>query len=157
MDDLIREIENLSREQALEAAGFVSDQVTIDAETDGNEAEALEPLTDQPYQNIEEIEQLARLLLITAALTPEYQETVRRAIEGAGEKQFILGGAEIVALAVLTVGALHVLVSEGKESEEEVITIESEGDKTTTTIHRTTKYGISGRLGSMLRDTLALP
>src|SRR5579884_1444307 len=101
MSDLIQQIENLSREQALEASSFVSEALVMNTEGGDTEKTILKPLIDKPYQNIEEIEQLSRLVLISAALTPEYENTVRKAVEGAGKKNFIMGGAEIIVLAVI--------------------------------------------------------
>jgi len=77
----------------------------------------LKIISDQPYQHLEEIEQMARLLLMEAATTGGYQGYVRSAVEGAGKKQVILGGMEIVALAAISLGALHVILSKGKTSE----------------------------------------
>ena len=69
-----------------------------------------------------------------------------------GKKQVILGGAEIVALAIIALGALHVLISKGMESIEEIITIEVDGDKSTTVIQRKIKWGITARLAEMLKS-----
>jgi hypothetical protein len=156
MSELIKDIENLSQEEALEAAGFVSEAISADSDRARPETALLKPITDKPYQNIAEIEQLARLLLITAALTPKYEVTVRKAVEGAGQRQFILGGAEIAGLGALALYALHILVTKGKESQEELIEVVTVGDQTTTTIRKTTKYGVSARLGSMLKSVLGL-
>jgi hypothetical protein len=155
MNDLIQRIQELSREEALEAAGFVGKELTSASSPSETEKDLLKPLTIQPYQNIEELEQLARLMLITGASMPEFQETIRKAVEGAGQKQFILGGAEIVVLSVLALGALHVIVSKGRESEEEVIKIEEKDGKTSITIRKKVRYGIGTKLGSILKDYFA--
>jgi hypothetical protein len=150
MSDLVEKIQTLSREEALEAAGYVCDALGIDLDKTGAERTALESLTAQPFQSIQEIEQLARLVLMTAALTPEHEDAVRKAIEGSGQKQFILGGAEIVMLGALALGTLHIMVSKGKEREEETISIKKVGDETTTTICKTVQYGITGKLAGIL-------
>ena len=59
MNDLIREIEALSREHVLEASGFLGRQLAPDSSAGEVERELLAPLTAQPYRNIEEIEQRA--------------------------------------------------------------------------------------------------
>jgi hypothetical protein len=157
MSNLIQKIEKLSREQALEASGFVSEALVMNTEGGDTEKTVLKPLIDKPYQNIEEIEQLSRLVLISAALTPEYENTVRKAVEGAGKKSFIMGGAEIVTLAVIALGALHVIVSKGKASETETIEIQEKKDidgniVTTATIKKQKTYGIGLNLASVLKS-----
>lgn len=151
MNDLIREIQELSREGALEALGFVNREVAPGGEAHDAERRALEPIVAQPYQNIEEIEQLAKLVLISAALVPEYEETVRNAVSGVGRKQYILGGAEVVALAVVGLYALKVVLAKGQVSRHETIKIEEKDGKTTTHITRDIKYGVGPGLGSILK------
>ncbi|MFN8569091.1 MAG: hypothetical protein U0Z44_16585 [Kouleothrix sp.] len=51
-----------------------------------------------------------------ATTIEEYQGYVQSAVEGAG-KQIILGGAEIVALAIISLSALHVILTKGKTYE----------------------------------------
>ena len=152
MKDLIEKIEKLSREEALEASGFVSKMLTANENVGKVEKNFLKPLIEQPYQNLPEIEQLARLMLMAAAVIPEYEDTVRKAIEGAGKKQFILGGTEIVALAVVALAALQIVISKGRTSNSEMIVIEEKDGKTTTTIKNETTYGISLKLGSVLKS-----
>jgi hypothetical protein len=120
--------------------------LTANEQVGDAEKDFLKPLIEQPYQNLPEIEQLARLTLMAAALTPEYENTVRKAVEGAGKKQFILGGAEIVALAIVALAAL------GRTYNSEMIVIEEKGGKTTTTIRNEATYGISLKLGSVLKS-----
>jgi hypothetical protein len=152
MDEtLANSIEELPRDQALEAARFLAE--AMDVTPGGSDTKAVEPLTVQPFQNIEEIDQLARLLLLAAASDPELEGKVRQAIDGAGHKQFIFGGLEIVALAVLAITALHVVITKGKKSESEKIKIEEKPDGTTvTTIDRKVTYGISAKLAGVLNS-----
>jgi hypothetical protein len=152
MDEtLANSIEALPRDQALEAARFLAE--AMDVTSGESDTKAVEPLTTQPFQNIEEIDQLARLLLLAAASDPELEEKVRQAIDGAGHKQFIFGGLEIVALAVLAITALHVVITKGKKSESEKIKIEEKPDGTTvTTIDRKVTYGISAKLAGVLNS-----
>jgi len=155
MADLIQEIANLSREQALEASQFVGRRILVDKATGEAEQTALKQLIENPFQNIKEIEQLARLLLFSAALTPEYEGITRKAVEGAGKKNFVLGGAEIVVLAMISLGALHVIVTRGKISETLEIKEEKDKDgKVTTTINKQVKYGIGLNLATVLRNYL---
>jgi hypothetical protein len=156
MNDLIKQIDQLSREEALEAAGFVGKKLTDNRATGDAERAVLDPLTAQPYQHIVELEQLARLVLISGASMPEYEQVVRNAVEGAGKKQFILGGGEIVVISVIALAALHVMVSKGKESEEQVITIEEKDGQTTTTIRKQVKYAVGIKLGSILKDYFSI-
>lgn len=146
---LVNMIEGLPRDQALEAARFVAEAMGVTA--DEQAAAAVAALTDAPYESLEEIDQLARLLLLASAVDPDLEDGVRTAIEGAGRKQFIFGGAEIVALAVLAVSALHVVISKGKKAETERVEISTKADgMTVTTIDRKVTYGISARLGKVL-------
>ncbi|HEX8227750.1 MAG TPA: hypothetical protein VF826_00380 [Chloroflexia bacterium] len=157
MNDLVSQIEALSREQVLEAAGFLGDRLTSDDAQWLAETPEIRQLTEEPYSNLEDLEQLCRLALVAGALTPEYEDHVRNAILGSGKKQFILGGLEIVALAVLAVGALHVIVTKGKKDEHEIMRITEEDGKKTVEIQRHTRYGISGKIASMLKATFGLP
>jgi len=150
--ELIQQILQLSREQALEAAGFVADAITEESLPEISAENELKSITDQPYQHLEEIEQMARLLLMEAAVIEEYQGYVQSAVEGAGKKQVILGGMEIVALAVISLGALHVILSKGKTYEEKTTTIHEENGKTTVEIKEKAKYGISVTLASILKN-----
>lgn len=156
MTSLIEAISDLTREQALEAAGFLGEQFAAESNSETPDAQdalaAVEPLTAQPFRNIEELEQLARLALTSAALTPGYEDAVREAIQGAGAKQFILGGPEIVALATLALGALQTIVSKGKVHEEETITFTQDDDgRPVVEIRRQVKYGISRKLVEVLK------
>jgi hypothetical protein len=53
-------------------------------------------------------------------------------------------------LGALALGTLHIMVSKGKEREEETISIKKVGDETTTTICKTVQYGITGKLAGIL-------
>lgn len=151
MNELVNKIQNLSREETFEAVGFVGEYVTIDTSGGEKEQKSLNQLLEQPYANIEELEQLARLALISAALTPEYEEITRKAIEGAGQKHFVLGGAEIVALSVIALVALHVIVTKGKTGETEIMRLEEkDGEIVAVEIRKEVTYGINTKLGSVL-------
>jgi len=151
MNDLIKTIENLSREEALEAAQYLALRISEGRSPGEREKQFLTPFLEQPYANIEEIEEISRLVLVAAATTEEYQGPLKSAIEGAGRKQLILGGAEIVALATIGLVALHMLLTNGKSDEDEVFTIEKENGRTSISIRRKTTYGISDSLGKILK------
>lgn len=151
MNDLFKQIEGLTREEALEAAQHIALKISEGQSAGDREKQFLKPFLDQPYANIEEIEQLSRLVLLTAATNEDYEEDVKSAIRGAGRKQLILGGGEIVAIATIGLVALHMLLTKGKSGEEEVFEIEEKDGKTTISIKRKTTYGISGSLGAMIK------
>jgi hypothetical protein len=150
--ELIQQVQQLSRVQALEAAGFVADAITEESQPGISVESKLQSITDQPYQHIDEIEQIARLLLMQAATTEEYQGYVQSAVEGAGKKQIVLGGMEIVALAVISLGALHVVLSKGKTSAVTETEIYEENGKKVAKIKEEVKYGISDTLASILKS-----
>jgi hypothetical protein len=152
MNQLVNQIESLSREEALEAAQHLGLLISEGRQAGEREEELLRDITNHPYANIEEIEQLSRILLLTAATLDGYEEAVRSAIDGAGRKQLILGGTEIVALAAIGLVALHILMTKGKSAEDEVINIKEEDGKTVVSIKRKTTYGISDSLGGILKS-----
>jgi hypothetical protein len=151
MSDLVKQIEELTREEALEAAQYLSAALGASAEKASAEQAALQPLTEQPYAHLEDIEGLARILLLSAAAVPEYEEAVRKAVEGAGGKQFILGGAEIVVLSSLALLALQTVLTKGKTSEETVMTITEEKGKTIVKVQKSVRYGVSEKLRDILK------
>jgi hypothetical protein len=151
--ELIEQIHQLSRERALEAAGFLADAITEESQPEIGADDKLKEITDQPYEHLEEIEQMARLLLMEAAMIEEYQGYVQSALEGAGKKQVILGGAEIVAIAIVALGALHVVVSKGKVSEADTTIIIEENGRKVVEIKKEVKYAISGTLASIFEKT----
>jgi hypothetical protein len=150
MNDLVEKIDGLSREQALEAANFVADVIATEADTQAAEADIQQLLAGQPYQHIKEVEQLARLTLVAAALSPQYEDIVRKSIEASGQKQFILGGLEIVAIGVLALGAIQVLMSHGKTSEHKKIEIGEKDGNSYVKIDETVTYGLPASLAKIL-------
>jgi len=107
----------------------------------------------KPERHPDDLEALAKvLLLITADIDPD---AVTSAIDGAGNKQLILGGAELVALAVLIVGGLQVIISRGKTSEHVEIIVErdSNGEEHIVGIGRTTHYGTRARWPASSEDS----
>lgn len=111
--ELIEAINKLERDQALEAARFLCQALVGDEVADENIPE-LQAIVERPFFHLPDVESLARLTLLSAASSPEGAEEVRRAIEGVGRKQFILGGGEIVALAAIAVVALNISLRGGR-------------------------------------------
>jgi hypothetical protein len=149
VNTLSERIEKLNREQAIEAAQFLSRSLAHGQSA--VEDSALTPIKAQPFKYLEEVEQLARIILLSAAANPEYEAEVEKALAGTGQKQIILGGMEIIALAGIGLVALHVIVTGGKSKE----TIDTEivsADGTKLKTSQTTSYGISSRLGDVLKN-----
>jgi hypothetical protein len=151
MSDLTNSIEGLPLEQALEAAQNLTLEIIQNASPSEREEELPKPFIDKPNENTQEIEQLARLVLLTAAADSENAEAVRSAIKAAGRKELILEGTEIVVLATLGLFALNLLVK-GKSFERRTIKIEGDGGKTTFVIEDRVSYGISPSLGKLLKS-----
>jgi hypothetical protein len=158
MNEIVSKIEQMSREEAFEAVGFIGAYIAPKASEEGLAQQSLDQLLKQPYANIVELEQLARVTLIGAALTPEYEEVTRKAIEGAGQKHFILGGVEIVALSIVALAVLHVIVTKGKVSETDTFSFEEkDGKMVAVSQKKEVKYGISPGLAAALKSVFSLP
>jgi hypothetical protein len=152
MSDLTKLIEKLSRDEVLEAAQNLTLRITQNASKAEREEELPKPFIDRPNENAQEIEELARLILLTAAANSESAEDVGGAIEAAGRKELTDGGAEIVVLATLGAFALNCLVTKGNSSNRRTIRIEEEGGRTTFVIENQISYGISRSLGQFLNS-----
>jgi hypothetical protein len=150
MNDLINSIEKLSSDEVLAVAQNLVLQITQKATPSEREGELPKPFIDKPNENILEIEQLARLILLTAVSDPENAEGVRSTIEDAGRKELILEGTETVVLATLGFFALN-LLAQGKSSEHPTIKIKEDGGKTTVVIEGRVSYEISPSLGQLLK------
>lgn len=140
MSKLVERINALSRENVFEAIRLLGfDTFEVDADKSTDEINALSPFTEKPLENIEVLEELARLTLTVAAYSPQYEADVESTLDALGQKHIILGGLEIVALSIIALGALHVVVSGGKTSQKDVIIITDKQVK----IVKETTYGIS--------------
>ena len=105
MNTLFEKIDQLTREQAIEAATSLCNAVLGgDVEPDPDKGMAENPLT-----HLNDVEILARILLINAAASAEYTKLAEDAVDGAGRRNIILGGHEIVALVALAVYALKII------------------------------------------------
>jgi hypothetical protein len=154
MSDLTNSIEGLSREETLDAAQNLALQITQDALPDEREEELPKPFIDKPNDNTEDIEQLARLILLTGAANSEKAQTVRSAIQLSAGRELIPDGTEIVVLATLGLFALK-LLTKRKSSEGLTIKIKEDGDKTNFVIENQVSYGISPSLGQLLKSYFA--
>lgn len=146
MSELPDRIRSLDRIAAYEAAQFVA--VELGARPDGKVPAS--PLVDDPLAHQDDVEDLAKVLLLTTAeIEPAM---VERALDGVGQRQIIFGGLELVAVAILAIGALHIIVSKGKSEESTTTRIEKDTDgKEVVTTSTETRYAISDALGDMLR------
>lgn len=149
MTDLEHRIQQLDRATALEAAQFLAADLggTTELALPDNE------ITSDPLAHQEDFENLAKLLLlITSDVDPG---AVEIAIDNTGERQFVLGGAELIMLAVLAISGLQVVFSRGRTSEESVTVEERDADGSVRkiTTHKST-YGLSGNLGKLLSSIL---
>jgi len=79
-NDLNTAIGALSREQAIEAASFLASDLGVTAATNQQTAALLHDWTQNPYQHLNEAEELARLLLSVAAADPDHAPSVRSAL-----------------------------------------------------------------------------
>jgi hypothetical protein len=154
MSDLINSVEGLSREETLEAAQNLALQITQHASSGEREEELPKPFIDKPSENTEDIEQLARLILLTGAANSEKAETVRSAIEFSDGRELIPDGTEIVVLATLGLFTLN-LLTKRKSSEALTIKIKEDGDKTNFIIENQVSYRISPSLGQLLKSYFA--
>jgi hypothetical protein len=148
MTDLYARIDGLDRVTAYEAAQLLAVELGADPDVRLVDHEAL----NEPLAHQDDFENLAKvLLLITADADPE---AVERAIDGAGRKQLVLSGDELIALSVLIVGALQVLMSKGKAGEHVEIVIErdSNGQEKITTKKSIHYYRISVGVAGLLRS-----
>jgi hypothetical protein len=142
VDELMEKIAAAPDEQILEALEFLAQSLDVSEEPE-EFGEAGEPAREEI---LADVASLARIALSVAALSDETREEVVLALDGTGEKQFILGGVgELVILGALAVTLVHVLVSKGKVSEEVTVTVKEPDGRTETTV-RKTKYGISNSL-----------
>jgi hypothetical protein len=157
IDEIRKAINELSREQVIEAAGFVSKDVA-GIEPIEEILPSLRTITDQPYQSLPDVESLARLVLICAASSPEGKLAVQDAIAGTGRRQFILGGAEIVALAAIAVVALRIIVTRGRgRTKRSIELFDKEGRLYAKVEEIQEPVSITSELAEILKGTLGLP
>lgn len=147
MTDLVVRIENLDRAAVYEAAQLLAADLGADPDAAPLEHEIIaDPLA---YQG--DLEELCRILLTrTFDFDPA---AVEDALDGAGHKQVVLGGLELIALGILVMGGLQIALARGKTSEEVETTVverNADGHEKMTTTKRKTEYGISKNTASLL-------
>lgn len=150
-DDLLERLLGLNRGEVFEAALALGDQLGV-GEASGEEAdEFVAELRAQPYEGLEDVEQLSRAALIAAALDPERRESVSEVVDRVGQKAFIFGGAEIVVAGAIAIGLLQTVLAKGKTSEEETVEVGlDDRGQPHITYKRKTAYGLSPRIGKLL-------
>jgi hypothetical protein len=147
--ELTRRILDADRDTVYEAAQLYA--ATLDP--DAGAVEPDHPVLQAPLEHLEDIEDLARVVLLVAATSDP--EEVSVALDGAGRRQLVLGGVELVALATLGLGALQILVTKGRTREVTTETVRegAGGDREVVKTTETT-YGISSQLASLLRGVI---
>jgi len=99
-----------------------------------------------------DIVDLSRLLLLAAATDPEKQPLVAESIAGAGRRNLILGGAELVIIAGLVLNAIQMCIPRERTEE---FTLEQRPDgSSVTSIRKKVTYRVSGRAAKMVRSIM---
>jgi hypothetical protein len=157
--ELITRIQALTREEAMEAALALAQELEASEEPHGEAGRFVQAVKTAPLQHIEETEELARVLLVAAAADEDFAPTVREILDAIGTRAFILGGLEIVALAGLGVAALHILLSKGRTHENEELTLKfgPNGEVTEMVVRGEVGYGISADLGGVVAGAAGGP
>lgn len=156
--NLITRINALTREEAMEAALALGDELNTDEELQGEVRRFVEEVEQAPLQYIEETEELARILLVAAADDNELAPTVRKILDAVGEKAFIFGGLEIIALAELVVAGLQIVISKGQTRNTNTTTFKFNPDGTIAemVVREEQQFGISPGIGHLLADIARL-
>jgi hypothetical protein len=145
------DIRELDRPTTLEAAQLLAAE--LGAETDKPPFD--HEILSSPTTHQDELEDLARVLLVAAsALDPE---AVDSAVQGAGRKQLVLGGGELVALAYLVVNGLRITLARARKSEStETITIErdDEGHEVVKVVRNNVQYEVAERTTELLKELI---
>jgi len=157
--ELITRIQALTREEAMEAALALAQELDTGEEPQGEARDFVQAVETAPLQHIEETEELARVLLVAAAADEDLEKTVREILDAIGAKAFILGGLEIVALAALAVAALHIVISKGRSHENKELTLKfgPKGEVTEMVVRKEVAYGISANLGGIVAGAAGSP
>lgn len=134
---------------ALEAAQFLAADLgaTSDIVLPDN------PVTSDPLAHQQDFVDLAKLLLLI--VSDSDADAVEAAVENTGERQFVLGGTELIGLAILLISGLQVVFSRGLASEEITTSEERTPDGAVRKITISKKtYGLSGNLSKLLSSIL---
>jgi hypothetical protein len=153
---IIQTINGLSRDQAIEAARWVSRSLVGDKSVDESHP-ALQAIRDQPHAHLPDLENLSRLVLMSIASATEGAAEVERAIAEVGKKQLILDGVEIVTLAALGVAALEIIVTRGHGQTPDIIKFLDRDGKLYAEVEQIEEpIPITPELATVLRGTLDL-
>jgi hypothetical protein len=150
--ELVARIRALTREETMEAALALGAELDTGEQPQGEARRFLDEVEQGPLRHVHETEELARVLLVTAAADDQYAATVRRILDNLGSKALTLGGLEIVALAALAVTALHIVVSKGRTSHSKTTTFEygPDGKLAKAVVAEGDRFGISPAVGKVL-------
>jgi hypothetical protein len=150
-DPIFGRIKALPSDEAMEAALTLQDAFGLEVDAEDSDAYVAE-VAETPDAYVSEVEDLARLVLLAGAVDPELRPTVEEALDAVGQRNFILGGADIVALAALGAFVFTSVQSGGKASEEEKLKINKDGSLE---YHKKTVYvagsGVMKKLFGWLR------
>ncbi len=150
-ENLITQIRALDEATALEAAQLLSGALGAQA----TPTVAGQHVLDRPLEHRDDIGDLCRVLLIVAASDAETRELVEESLAGAGRKQLVLSGPELVTLGFEILGALQIFYSKGRTRQVETLTIRKGPDGSEeTVIQQTVKYGISAKLADLLKAAI---
>ncbi|MEU0119707.1 hypothetical protein ABZ137_40090 [Streptomyces bobili] len=110
------------------------------------------PVLTHPLMHRADFVTLTRVALTLAAADEETAFLVDQALDGAGHKQLVLGGAELVAIGIMVSMIVTSLCARGRKEKRERITFERSPDGTEKfTIDTTVSYGSSLPLGQAVR------
>jgi hypothetical protein len=159
-EELIQRIQDLTREEAMEAALALED---LPRESPAEEPELaaeaqvfLAELEAEPFAGVEDVEELARAALIVAGLDSCYRPAIEDILSRVGNKAFIFGGAEIVAAGIVAVALVQAVLTKGKRSEEDrtEISFDERGGTRIVRSHKTV-YAAGPKLGGLLSSLLS--
>jgi hypothetical protein len=125
-DPIFERIKALPSDEAMEAALTLQDAFGLEVDAGHGDAYVAE-VAGAPDAHVSEVEDLARLVLLAGAVDPDLRPTVEEALDAVGQRNFILGGAEIVALAAIGAFVFTSVQSGGKASEEETLHVKKDG------------------------------
>jgi hypothetical protein len=150
-DELTNRILSLDRAAAFEAAQLLAADLGADID-DAQPPD--DPILSDPLGHQDDIEDLSRILLAAAAEVDA--DAVSRALDGAGRRQFVLGGLELVVLGTIALEGLRIVLTRGATSEEKTVTVERAPDGSERGITATKRtFGISKGLANLLRGAIA--
>jgi len=150
--ELIAAIEDLNREEVMEAAKALGESLGIEEEDGAPEAAAgfLEEVRQNEYAALADVEDIARAALVLAALDPQHTEEVEQIVARVGEKNFIFGGLEILAVGIAAALVIE-RVKGGKESAESETVITESPDGSKQIVHKVrTVYRPNEKIGKIV-------